>query len=118
MFKLIMRCKCAGAVLSGSALFVRTCLSKFLKKKKKKKKNFDGIYVYHHLSGASVVQWLRALTLKHWISHRCGSSLTRDTCEMPSSAPVGHVVFLRVLRFRPPLINDRLDISETFLKGL
>ena len=49
MFKLIMRCKCAGAVLSGSALFVRTCLSKFLKK------NFDGIYVYHHLSGASVV---------------------------------------------------------------
>ena len=29
----------------------------------------------------------------------------------------GQVVFLRVLRFRPPLMNDRPDISEIFLKG-
>ena len=49
---------------------------------------------------ASVVQWLRALTLKHWISHRCGSSLAWDTYEMASSAPVCQV-FLRVLRFSP-----------------
>ena len=36
----------------------------------------------------ALVQWLRALTLKHWISH-CGSSLAQGTCEMPSSALVG-----------------------------
>ena len=30
----------------------------------------------------------------------------------------GQVVFLRVTSgFRPPLMNDRLDISEIFLKG-
>ena len=29
----------------------------------------------------------------------------------------GQVVFPRVLGFRPPLMNDRLDISEIFLKG-
>ena len=39
------------------------------------------------------------LTLKHWISHRCGSSLTWGACEMPSSALVGLVVFLRILQF-------------------
>ena len=38
---------------------------------------------------------------EHWISHRCGSSLARGTCEMSSSAPVGQVVFLRVLRLSP-----------------
>ena len=42
---------------------------------------------------ASVVKWLRALTLKHWISHYCTSSLARDTCGVPSSALVGQVVF-------------------------
>ena len=46
---------------------------------------------------ASVVQWLRVLTLKHWISQRCCSSLSLGTCEMPSSAPVSQVVFLWVL---------------------
>ena len=66
-----------------------------------------------------MVQWLRALMLKHWISHHCGSSLTQSTmsCEMLSSAPVDQVVFLWVLWFSPPLINDQLDISEIFLKG-
>ena len=53
------------------------------------------------ISPDSMVQWLRALTLKHWVSHHSGSSLARATCEMPSSAPVGQVVFLRVLRFSP-----------------
>ena len=36
---------------------------------------------------------------------------------MPSSAPVGQVVFLREFGFRPHLFNDRLDISEIFLQG-
>ena len=47
------------------------------------------------------------------------SSLARGKCQMPSSAPVGQVVFLRVLGpvFRQPLVNDRLDIGEIFLKG-
>ena len=34
---------------------------------------------------------------------------------MPSSAPIGQVVFSP--SFCPPLINDRFDISEIFLKG-
>ena len=51
---------------------------------------------------ASVVDLLRALTLKHSISHRCGSKLAHGTCEMPSFAPVGQVVFLRYSGFRPP----------------
>ena len=38
-------------------------------------------------------------------------------CEMPNATPVGQVVFLRHSGFRPPLINDRLDISEILLKG-
>ena len=51
---------------------------------------------------ASVVLWfIRAMTVKHWISHRCGPSLARDTCEIPSSAPVSQEVFLWVLRFSP-----------------
>ena len=50
-------------------------------------------------------------------SHCCGYSLAPYTCEMPSSAPVGQVVFLWYSGFRPPLINYRLDISEIFLKG-
>ena len=45
---------------------------------------------------------VRALTLKHWLSHSCGSSHAWITCEMPSSAPVGQVLFLWVLRFSPP----------------
>ena len=44
-------------------------------------------------------------------------SLTRDTCKMLSSAPVGRVVFLRILLFSPSSDNDRLDISAIFLKG-
>ena len=35
-----------------------------------------------------MVTWLRALTFKHWISHRCGNSLVCGICEMPSSALV------------------------------
>ena len=66
---------------------------------------------------AYLIQWLRALTLKHWISHHCGSSLTPGTCEMPSSAPVGRWFFSGHWAFCPPLINDQLDISEIFLKG-
>ena len=64
-----------------------------------------------------MVQWLRALDLKHWISHRCGLNLARDTCEVPSSAPVGQVFSSGYSGFSPPLINDRLSISEIFLKG-
>ena len=41
---------------------------------------------------ASVVQWLRALTLKRLISHRCDSSRALGTCEMPGSVPVGQMV--------------------------
>ena len=43
-----------------------------------------------------MVQWLRVLTVKHWMSHCCGLSLAWGACdsEMPSSAPVGPVVFL------------------------
>ena len=43
----------------------------------------------------SMVQWLRALTLKHWISHRCGLSLAWGTCEMPRSGgfSLGTLVF-------------------------
>ena len=48
-----------------------------------------------------MARWLRALTLKHWISHRCGSSLALGTYEMPPSALVGQVGFLWVLRFSP-----------------
>ena len=55
-----------------------------------------GLYPW---SRASVVLWLRALTLKHKISHHCGLSLAWDTCEMPSSEPVGQVVFLWALSF-------------------
>ena len=35
---------------------------------------------------------------------------------MPSSAYVGEVIFSGYAGFCPPLINDRLDISEIFLK--
>ena len=62
-----------------------------------------------------MVQWLRALVIN--ISHRCGSSLARGTCEMPSSAPVSQVVLCGYSGFRPSLINDWPDISEIFLKG-
>ena len=51
------------------------------------------------LSPAFVVQWLGVQTLKHWISHYCGSSLAQGTCEMPSSVPIGQVAFLWILRF-------------------
>ena len=34
---------------------------------------------------ASMVQWLRALTRKHCISHGCGLCLAWGTCEMPTS---------------------------------
>ena len=54
--------------------------------------------------------------IKHRLSRRCGSSLARGIYEMPSFATVGQVFFLRVPGFRPSLINDRLDISEIFLK--
>ena len=64
-----------------------------------------------------MVQWLRVLTLKHWISHRCGLNLAQGTGEMPSSAPVCQGVFLRYSGFRPPLINNWLNISEIFMKG-
>ena len=37
--------------------------------------------------------------LKHYISRRCGTGLAWDTSEIPSSASVGHVVFLQVLLF-------------------
>ena len=69
-----------------------------------------------NIERASVVQWFGALTLKDGISHCCGSSLARDPCEMPSSAPVSKVVFSGYSGFRPPLINDRLDINEILLK--
>ena len=66
---------------------------------------------------ASVVQWLRPLTLKHWISHRNASSL--------AGLHVGCQTLHRSIRrfysghsgFRPPPISDRLDISKLFLKG-
>ena len=38
------------------------------------------------------------------------------TREKPSFAPVGQVVFSAYSGFRPPLINDRLDITAIFLK--
>ena len=67
---------------------------------------------------AFVVQWLRALILSHWILHRCGSSLARGTCEMPSSAPVGEIFSLSGYSgFWPALINARLDLSGIFLQG-
>ena len=57
-----------------------------------------GLYPW---SRASVVQWLRVQTLKHWISRRCGLSLARGICEMPSSEPICQVVSLQALRFSP-----------------
>ena len=66
-----------------------------------RKIHYAKIYYANSIVQASMLQWLRALTFKHWISHRHGSSLTWDTCEMPGSAPVGQVVFLQVLQFSP-----------------
>ena len=62
---------------------------------------FFFIFLFHSILWASVIQWFRALTLKLWISHHCGSSLSLGTCEMPSSALVGQVVFLWVRQFSP-----------------
>ena len=46
-----------------------------------------------------------------------GSSHARATCETPSSAKESQVFFFRYLGFRPPLINDRLELIEIILKG-
>ena len=59
------------------------------------------ILKYQFKLWAFMVQWLRALTFRHWISHRCSSSFAWGTCETPSSAPVDQVVFLWVLWFSP-----------------
>ena len=46
------------------------------------------------------VELIALLTRGHvWSPTAVGSRLARVTCEMPSSAPVGQVVFLWVLRF-------------------
>ena len=63
------------------------------------KTGFSGISTFLILNSFTSMHRERALTLKHWISHRCGSSLARGTC-----------FFLN-------LIHDWLDISEIFLIG-
>ena len=61
------------------------------------------------------------LTPNHWISHRYGLSLARGTSEMPSSAPVGQVMFLQVLWFSPTSDEQsaqyKLNILERAIKG-
>ena len=49
---------------------------------------------YWHEQRASMVEWFI-----FFISHRCDSSLARDTSERPSSAPIGQVVFLLLSSF-------------------
>ena len=54
----------------------------------------------------------------YYILDYFGILFIRDTCEMPSSAPVRPGGFFTWYSgFRPPLINDRLDITAMFLKG-
>ena len=45
---------------------------------------FTGVWVAQW-ERASVVQWLRVLTHKHWISYCCGSRLARGTCDRVDS---------------------------------
>ena len=92
-------------------------------KKKKNPKQYLGMmdldfWESHKCRVFAIWMGLHGPVGKHWFSHHCGSSLTQGTCEMPSSAPVGQVFFPRYSGFRPPLINDRLDISEIVFKGL
>ena len=47
-----------------------------------------------------------------WFEHRSG-----HMWESQVLLTDGQVIFPRVLRFRPPLMNDLLDISEILLKG-
>ena len=70
-------------------------------------------------SGPPVARWIRELTLNPlgfsplWFEPRSGHMWESQVLLMD-----GQVFFHRFSGFRPPLMNDRLDISEIFLKGL
>ena len=70
-----------------------------------------------NIPGCKIGCCLTAVLASTLSSHPCGLSLTWGSCEVPNSALVGQVVFSGSFGFHPTLINDRLDISEIFLKG-